>query len=142
MARGISLNIKPDFVRLDEGEPDLFVRDMDGPVIKDLLRRMTRVKFESRKLVRVRTGRLLSTIDVRVGQNRRGPYAMVVAGGKGIKYTGYEHDGTEPHIIRARRKKFLRFVNRDGEVVFRKQVMHPGTTGTLFLTMALPYAAI
>jgi hypothetical protein len=30
----------------------------------------------------------------------------------------------------------------NGQVVFRTQVKHPGTTGTLFLTMALPYAAI
>lgn len=128
-------------VRLYPGEPKLFVNDLDGPVIKDLLRRMRRVQFESRKLVRVRTGRLLSTIDVRVGGNAKGVYAEVFAGGRGIKYTGYEHDGTKPHVIRARRKKALRFMI-NGQVVFRKQVKHPGTTGTLFLTMALPYAAI
>lgn len=128
-------------VTLYPGEPKLFVNDPDGPVLKDLLRRMTRVKFESRKLVRTRTGRLLSTIDTRVGGNKKGVYVMVVAGGRGIKYTGYEHDGTAPHVIRARRKKALRFMI-NGQVVFRKQVNHPGTTGTLFLTMALPYAAI
>lgn len=128
-------------VTLYPGEPKLFVNDADGPVLRDLLRRMTRVKFESRKLVRVRTGRLFSTIDTRVGGNKGGIFVDVVAGGKGIKYTGYEHDGTRPHIIRARRKKALRFM-LDGKVVFRKQVRHPGTTGTLFLTMALPYAAI
>lgn len=134
----ISPNAK---VTLYPGEPKSFVNDLDGPVVKDLLRRMKRVKFESRKLVRTRTGRLFSTIDTRVGANSRGVYVDVVAGGKGIKYTGYEHDGTKPHIIRARRKKALRFMI-NGNVVFRKQVQHPGTTGTLFLTMALPYAAI
>lgn len=128
-------------VRLYPGEPKLFVNDPNGPVVKDLLRRMTRVKFESRKLVRVRTGRLLSSIDTRVGVTARGVHVDVVAGGKGINYAGYEHDGTAPHIIRARRKKALRFM-LNGQVVFRKQVQHPGTTGTLFLTMALPYAAI
>ena len=129
-------------VKLYPGEPELFVADLDGPVIKDLLRRMTRVKFESRKLVRVRTGRLFSTIDTRIGATKNGsPYVAVVAGGKGITYTGYEHDGTKPHEIRARRKKALRFMV-NGEVVFRQKVNHPGTTGTLFLEMALPYAAI
>jgi hypothetical protein len=128
-------------VVLYPGEPKLFVNDLDGPVVKDLFRRMTRVKFESRKLVRVRTGRLFTSIDTRIGATGRGVYVAVVAGGKGIKYTGYEHDGTAPHEIRARRKKFLRFV-MDGQVVFRRRVWHPGTTGTLFLTMALPYAAI
>lgn len=131
----------PYRVKLDPGEPKLFVNDLDGPVIRDLLRRMTRVKFEARKLVRVRTGRLLTSIDTRVGATVKGPYVAVVAGGKGITYTGYEHDGTAPHIIRARRRKYLRFMI-DGQVVFRKQVRHPGTTGTLFLEMALPYAAI
>jgi hypothetical protein len=131
----------PYRVKLYPGEPKLFVDDPDGPVLRDLLRRMTRVKFESRKLVRVRTGRLFSTIDTRAGATAKGPYVAVVAGGKGIKYTGYEHDGTAPHIIRARRRKYLRFMV-NGQVVFRKQVKHPGTTGTLFLEMALPYAAI
>lgn len=131
----------PFRVELYPGEPKLFVHDLDGPVIKDLLRRMRRVKFEARKLVRVRTGRLLSTIDTRIGATTKGPYVAVVAGGKGISYTGYEHDGTAPHVIRARRRKALRFVV-NGQVMFRTQVRHPGTTGTLFLEMALPYAAI
>lgn len=131
----------PYRVELYPGEPKLFVNDPTGPVLKDLVRRMTRVKFEARKLVRVRTGRLFSTIDTRIGATRAGPYVAVVAGGKGITYAGYEHDGTAPHEIRARRKKALRFMV-GGQVVFRKKVNHPGTTGTLFLTMALPYAAI
>lgn len=128
-------------VRLYPGEPELFANDVDGDVVKDLVRRMRRVRFEARKLVRVRTGRLLSTIDTRVIPQKRRTWVAVVAGGKGITYTGYEHDGTAPHEIRARRKKALRFMI-DGQVVFRKRVWHPGTTGTLFLTMALPYAAI
>jgi hypothetical protein len=135
------VRVSPGKVTLYPGEPKLFVNDLDGPVVKDLLRRMRRVKFESRKLVRVRTGRLLSTIDTRVGSNSGGVYVDVVAGGRGITYTGYEHDGTRPHVIRARRKKALRFMI-NGQVVFRTKVNHPGTTGTLFLTMALPYAAI
>lgn len=128
-------------VKLYPGEPELFVNDPTGDVVRDLLRRMKRVKFEARKLVRVRTGRLLSTIDTRVDVRGRRTWVSVVAGGKGIAYTGYEHDGTAPHEIRARRKKALRFMI-NGQVVFRKRVWHPGTTGTLFLTMALPYAAI
>lgn len=34
--------------------------------------------------------------------------------------------GTRPHVIRARRKKFLKFTASDGATVFRKQVFHPG----------------
>jgi hypothetical protein len=135
------MGIKVVSVKLYPGEPELFIRDLGGPVYGDLHRRMRRVKFEARKLVRVRTGRLLSTIDTRTGASARGPWVEVVAGGRGIKYVGYEHYGTAPHVIRARRKKALRFT-LNGQVVFRQKVNHPGTTGTLFLEMALPFAAI
>jgi len=133
--------IKPGSVTLYPGEPYLFINDPTGPVIFDLTRRMTRVQFEARKLVRVRTGRLLASIRIEHAQTKRSPVVKVVAGGRGVNYALYEHDGTRPHEIRARRRKSLRFMV-DGQVVFRKRVWHPGTTGTLFLTMALPYAAI
>jgi hypothetical protein len=41
---------------------------------------------------------------------------------------------TRPHIIKARKAKYLRFVGRGGDVVFRKQVSHPGTKGNDLLT--------
>ncbi|MCZ2439653.1 MAG: hypothetical protein LC119_05695 [Burkholderiales bacterium] len=40
--------------------------------------------------------------------------------------------GTKPHIIRARRKQFLRFTVR-GRVVFARRVRHPGTKPYRFL---------
>jgi hypothetical protein len=129
-------------VTFDPGEPKAFIHDERGPVVHDLTRRMTRVAFQSRKLVRVRTGKLLSTIEVKPpGHVKRGPYVEVWAGRRGMRYTMAEHDGTAPHIIRARRRKALRFT-AGGQVLFRRQVHHPGTTGTLYLTMALPYGAI
>lgn len=39
----------------------------------------------------------------------------------------YLEHGTVPHEIRPRRKRFLRFVSRDGNVVFARKVQHPGT---------------
>lgn len=137
----MGISVRLDRVTLLPGEPYLFITDPVGPIRFDLIRRMTRVKFESRKLVRVRTGRLMSSIRLEEGRTKRSPWVQVTAGGRGIRYTMFEHDGTPPHVIRARRKKALRFV-MDGQVVFRSKVNHPGTTGTLFLTMALPYAAI
>jgi hypothetical protein len=141
MASGVQYKIKLDKVVFDPGQPNLFIADPVGEVRNDLVRRMTRVAFESRKLVRVRTGRLLQSIRLEEGRSATGPWVQVVAGRPGINYTMFEHDGTAPHVIRARRKKALRFV-LNGQVTFRTKVNHPGTTGTLFLTMALPYAAI
>lgn len=126
-------------VTLYPGEPGLFVRDPDGPVIRDLRRRMTRAKAGAQTMVRKRTGRLFASIRMNDKITKAGPYVEVIAGGRGFKYTMVEHDGSRPHIIRARFKKSLRF-QVAGKTVFRKQVRHPGTTGTKFLERALPLA--
>lgn len=126
-------------VKLYPGEPYLFILDPVGPVYRELDRRMTPVQLEAKRLVRKRTGKLAASIRKNRKDIARLPTVNVVAGGKGINYTGYEHDGTPPHVIRARRKKALRF-QVGGQVVFRKQVQHPGTTGTFFLARALPLA--
>lgn len=121
------------------GEPRLFART-EPSILRDLERRMTNVQIGARYRVRVRSGRLLSTIRKNPGVNARGQYVDLIAGGRGTRYVMFEHDGTHAHIIRARRKKSLRFVWH-GQVVFYKQVRHPGTTGTYFLTRSLPLAA-
>lgn len=48
------------------------------------------------------------------------------------KYAAAVHDGTGPHIIRARRKRALRFTV-GGKVVFARSVRHPGTLGRPWL---------
>lgn len=127
-------------VKLYPGEPGLFINDPDGPVIRDLDRRMTRAQIAAERFVRVRTGTLLATIRKNRGFTKQGPWVDVQAGRPGMRYTGVEHDGSPPHIIRARRKNgSLRFMV-GGQVIFRKQVRHPGTTGTKFLERALPFA--
>lgn len=140
-------------VTLYKGEPGLFISDPDGPVIRDLDRRMTRAQGAAQRFVRRRTGRLFSSIRKNRGTPKSGPYVDVIAGGSGIKYTMYEHDGTPPHIIRANRRKSLRWVSGGntisgggiggtfgGNIHFAKQVRHPGTTGSFFLERALPFA--
>lgn len=51
------------------------------------------------------------------------------------KYSAAVHDGSPPHIIRARKKKALRF-EIGGEVVFARSVRHPGTKGRPWLLEA------
>lgn len=131
---------KVNDVKLYPGEPKTFLNDPDSGVWTELDRRMTRAQLVARSKVRVRTGRLLSSIRKNRGIYRGYPSVSVLAGGKGINYTMYEHDGTPPHIIRARRGKTLRFVY-NGEIVFRKQVRHPGTRGSHFLYPAALMAA-
>lgn len=133
------IRFTPGQVTFYPGEPRLFART-EPDIRRDLDRRMSNVQIGARYRVRVRSGRLLSTIRKQPGVNARGQYVDLVAGGAGTKYVMFEHDGTQPHIIRARKRKMLRFVWH-GQVVFYKQVRHPGTTGTYFLTRSLPLAA-
>jgi hypothetical protein len=127
------------------GEPTNFV-NTDPGIRNDLQRRMkTRVLPAAKRFVGVDTGRLRANTREQSGVlATAGPFSQVVSGWTGTQggarsYVMPHHDGTPPHIIRARRAKALRFEWR-GVVVFRRQVRHPGTRGTKFLTRALPLA--
>lgn len=112
-------------------------RDQQGPVGRDLDRKSRLVQDAARKLVRVRTGRLLATIRREWGTGPLGAHVDVVAGKEGLTpYLGYELGGTAPHVIRPTRRKVLRFIS-GGRVVFAREVHHPGTRGSHFLTRAL-----
>jgi hypothetical protein len=134
------VKIKPDQVTLDKGQPLIYVTDRDGPVIRDLDRRMTRVQFGARRRVRLRSHFLFSTIRKQPGFSKARVYVDVLAGKARLPYTGVEEFGSAPHEIAARRRKALRFIV-NGRVVFRTRVHHPGTTGSHFLTESLILAA-
>lgn len=140
------LNIRLQSVKMLPGEPRKFV-NTDPGIQRDLHRRMkTRVLPAAKRFVGKDTTRLEKSIREQSGVlSTRGPFSQVVAGWTGTNggarsYVWPHHEGSAPHIIRARRAKTLRFEIR-GVVVFRKQVRHPGTRGTKFLTRALPFAA-
>jgi len=61
--------------------------------------------------------------------------------GNRAKYAAAVHDGSGPHIIRARRKKALRF-EVEGKVVFARSVRHPGTQGRPWLLEAAERTAV
>lgn len=125
-------------VTLYPGEPTAFIVEVNGPVVRDLERRMTRAQLAAKRTVRKRTGKLAGTIRKNTGYRKRSPYVDVIAGAPRMKYTGFEEFGTEPHIItvRRKRKKALRF-EVGGTVMFRRSVRHPGTKGSHFLEFAL-----
>lgn len=138
----MTLKLKLDKVNvtLYPGEPYLWLNSYDSGLPQELDRRMFRVQVGAEQRVRVRTGTLLATIRRNSSTVRKLPAVEVVAGRARMRYTMFEHDGTTPHIIVARRKKSLRFM-MNGQVVFRRRVRHPGTRGTFFLTRSLPLAA-
>jgi hypothetical protein len=79
-----------------------------------------------------RTGNLQRRTQARV--IRRGKH-VIVRGSNNARYANAIEGGARPHVIRARRKKTLRFVGRGG-IVFRKAVNHPGNKAYRFLYRA------
>lgn len=110
----------------------------DGTVGKDLDARAARVVQAAKAQVGVRTGGLQRSIR-RYWTRERGR-KLTVAVGSNRKIAELHHEGTRPHIIRARNAKALRYVGRDGNVVFAKSVNHPGTRPNRYLTDNLPLA--
>jgi hypothetical protein len=132
--------VRPTAIEFDTGQPKLFVLT-SNEISRNLDKRMSRVQMGARFRVRVRTGKLISTIRKNPGVTAGAQHVDLLAGGRGANYVMIEHDGSRPHLIRARRRKALRIPVPGGGVVFRRQVRHPGTTGTFFLTRSLPLAA-
>jgi len=87
-------------------------------------------------LFKDRTGAARSSVT----RGQSGEWAFYVrAGGRGAKHVLFLEEGTKPHVIAARRRKFLRFTV-DGVVYFRRKVQHPGTKPRPFMREAADYA--
>jgi len=78
----------------------------------------------------VRTGNLRALIGMKMRVTRTLVIGEVYSK---ARYSHYVHDATRPHVIRARRRRALRFELPPGHVIFRRAVFHPGTRGVPFL---------
>jgi hypothetical protein len=132
-------------VRLLPGEPMAFANDPREGVMYDLRYRLFLIAGLAKSRVQVDLGFTLTTIRDEVSRSvRRYPYGDVIAGKAGARRPGggprtvpeILDRGSRPHVIRARRRKALRFVV-NGTVMYRRSVMHPGTRGSGFLTRSL-----
>ena len=47
----------------------------------------------------------------------------------------YHQHGTSPTVIRPKQAKVLAFIGNNGEMVFRREVHHPGLPARPFLTV-------
>lgn len=132
-------------ITLLPGEPQAFANDPHEGVMYDLRYRGFLIAGLAKARVQVASGFTLTTIRDAVSRNvRRYPHVDVIAGRAGARRRGggprtvpvILDKGSPPHVIRARRRKALRFVV-NGKVIFRRSVMHPGTRGSGFLTRSL-----
>jgi hypothetical protein len=131
---------RPYTITFDTGQPKTFVIT-DNDLSRNLDLRASRVQMGIRFRMRVRTGKLISTVRKHPGANAITQYVDILAGGKGANYVLIEELGSRPHVIQARRRKALRIPVGGGRVIFRRRVYHPGTTGTHAMTRSLPLAA-
>lgn len=110
------------------------------PIGRDLDARSRRVLAAARQTVGVQSGTLLATLRRESGRNATGPWIDVVGGRRGLTpYHGWHIFGSDPHTIRPRRRKALRFTV-GGMTVFAAIVHHPGTEATRYLQRALQAA--
>jgi hypothetical protein len=116
-------------VPLQPGFDDEF-KSRNGMVGRDLSKRATRVQLAAKAQTGVRTGMLKRDIT----KNWVNGNDLVIAVGSDRYYAKWHHDGTRPHVIRAKNAKALRFVNKRGNVVFARSVNHPGTKPNRYLT--------
>ncbi len=112
----VAARVKPAFVEgVRQLLQDIFRRSQErvsGPVLK------------------VRTGHLRRSAFLTVEATPTG--AAGVVGYRAI-YAKWQEQGTRPYTIRARNRRALRFMGRDGEPVFAKSVRHPGLRPRPFL---------
>lgn len=70
-----------------------------------------------------RTGKLQKSMRARVVRTSGGKLIRIT---NPRKYAQAIDTGAKPHVIRPRRRQFLRFRARSGQMVFARRVNHPG----------------
>lgn len=138
-----------NYVVIDPVKLAEVLRGPNGPVVRDLVEAGELVKAEAKRLVGVyqppdaysaanrkrRPGTLRDSIVKRVVDIDGSPAVLV---GSEDPIALWHHEGTQPHVIRARRAPMLVFFwPRVGRVVAFPRVNHPGTQPNRFLSNAL-----
>lgn len=86
-----------------------------------------------------KTGRMANSLKMTMRARRTYVAGRVTAS---PRYTHYVERGTRPHVIRASKKKALRFVGKGGATVIVRQVRHPGTRPRPFMFRSLIEVAL
>lgn len=124
-------------VTLDQGAIDRILRRRNG-------RAYQRLEVRTRRVAEIAEdeapGRMGSFVDWEIRQGPKGLSGVIWCNHPAVHFV---LKGTKPHPIRPRRKKnkngrpaMLRF-KVDGEVLYRREVFHPGTKPNRFLQRAL-----
>lgn len=111
--------------------PDVFLRNM--VIATKISARDVQNTARAKHRFRSRSGLTELAIDTNVLVNGSGGIVGEVFLNEGVSSWGrYVHEGTKPHVIRPRNKKWLRWPAGSG-FRFAKTVMHPGTKPDQFI---------
>ena len=108
-----------EFLRALDQNPKTTARELQRALMKSAFE----VERRSKQEAPVRTTRLRSSISSDVQ-----PLKAVIA--PHVKYAFYVHEGTDPHVIRPKRKRALFWKGAAHPV---QSVMHPGTKANPFM---------
>lgn len=117
---------------------DLMVRGPQGPVSLMLLKKGRRLTALARQQAGSKSGKLKASMGYALMPYRG---SLQVQVGSNSKYALFHHEGTRPHIIRARNGRSLQFAGY-GKINYRTQILHPGTKPNRFLTDNLPVVVL
>lgn len=98
-----------------------FRSSQSGPIGADLYRRGLRLQSLAKGSAPKKTGALSSSIYL----NYKAKWNPEVLVGSRLNYAYYVHEGTRPHVIRAKPGRVMRF-RYNGMVVYARKVNHPG----------------
>lgn len=113
-----------------------YIQSPRSDIGKFLLKRGREIKARAKLQVGKDTGQLKNSIYVKHYRGAVNPYVMV---GSKVRHAYMHHEGTNPHVIKAKNARALRFVY-NGAVVYVQKVNHPGTKPNRYLSDQLKHA--
>lgn len=109
---------------------DYTLKAAEGVTGRYLKKQAMKVRMAAQAQVGVRHGALKLSINV---SQERTSTGQVVKIGSSLPYALVHHEGTRPHMIRARNGGVLRFA-ASGRIVYSRAVLHPGTRPNKYLS--------
>lgn len=116
----------------------LLPANIERNIMRGALRAGAKVIFDDAKQnAPVDGGDLKESLRISTNRKKGEVSASVKAGNKKAWYYHFVEFSTQPHIIRAKNAKYLRFMAKDGTSVRTQQVNHTGTLEQPFMRPAL-----
>jgi hypothetical protein len=116
--------------KLNDRNIAYLLKSPSGHVGRYLTKKAIIVTAKAKSQAGIKTGALKRSISWNYGVNAAGPYVRI---GSPLSYAYLHHEGTAPHIIRPRQRRYLKFTSK-GSIVFSRRVRHPGTRPNRYLT--------